>query len=345
MGKNIDSKKVVSLYEEGKTMSEISSLLGDCSYSTINRILHKNGVSIRSKGDSPENNYRKNPNLKQDIENVDRLSELYERNVPVNDIAKELNISPKAVRRKAAEIGLKRTKSMMARDFYNPANDALMIQMYENGKSTTEIAKEIGITHRSVQNHLKHCGVKLRTNSESHFTKNNKDFPKELTDFETVYDIYVSRRTSKSDMAKMLGVSPNVVDRVLREFGIRKRDSSESKIGISAGAKHPNWKGGRITLYKRLREYFSTNQVRKVLKRDGNKCQICGDTHKLQVHHIKPFKEIFEEILAEHKDLDVQKNKEELYKIMVNDKRMNDLDNLITYCKICHYKVHGYKMK
>ena len=28
---------------------------------------------------------------------------------------------------------------------------------------------------------------------------------------------------------------------------------------------------------------------------------------------------------------------------MTKDERMNDLDNLTTLCKECHYKVHGYK--
>ena len=53
----------------------------------------------------------------------------------------------------------------------------------------------------------------------------------------------------------------------------------------------------------------------------------------LHVHHIKPFKEIFNEILLENPSLDVQKNCEELYEIMTKDKRMNDMENLITYCK------------
>ena len=345
MSKGIDTEKVISLYKEGKTMFEIASILGDCSYSTINRVLHKNGVAIRSKGDSPGNNYRKNPNPKHDIADTDEMVALFKKNLPINDIAKAIGVSPKAVRRKAEEMGLERTESMMSRKQYDASNDILMSEMYLEGASTTEIARKFGITHRSVQNHLKRSGVKMRNNSESHFAKNKKFFPKELRDFETVYDMYVSRKMSKNDISKVFNVSPNVIDRVLSEFGIRKRDSSESKIGISAGDKHPNWKGGRTTLYKRLREYFTTNQVKKVLKRDGNKCQICEDTNKLQVHHIKSFKQIFDEILFEHKELDVQKNKEELYDIMVNDSRMNDLDNLITYCKSCHYKIHGYKTK
>ena len=96
----------------------------------------------------------------------------------------------------------------------------------------------------------------------------------------------------------------------------------------------------------RIRTYFHVNQVPVVVKRDGKKCTLCGSKKRLNVHHIRPFKEIFHEILSEHKDLDVDKNKEELYDIMVHDGRMNDLDNLITYCRECHlFKIHGYKRK
>lgn len=63
----------------------------------------------------------------------------------------------------------------------------------------------------------------------------------------------------------------------------------------------------------------------------------------MHVHHIRPFKDIFEEILSEHPEMDVRENEHELFDIMIADKRLNDPDNLITYCKECHlFKVHGY---
>ena len=120
------------------------------------------------------------------------------------------------------------------------------------------------------------------------------------------------------------------------------RGSSEAKFGLMVGDKHPNWKGGRANLYVRLREFFKVHQTQKVLERDNYECQMCGSKHSLQVHHIKHFKDIFEEILLENKDF--KNNEDELYKIITNDKRFNDLDNLVTYCKECHlFKVHKYK--
>lgn len=53
--------------------------------------------------------------------------------------------------------------------------------------------------------------------------------------------------------------------------------------------------------------------------------------------------EILSEICKEHPDLSVIDNKDELYKIITHDKRFLDTDNLITYCKDCHfYKIHKF---
>jgi hypothetical protein len=52
----------------------------------------------------------------------------------------------------------------------------------------------------------------------------------------------------------------------------------------------------------------------KILERDNYKCQICGETHRLQAHHIYPG--------STHPMLS------------------NDVDNGITLCKKCHKKVH-----
>lgn len=347
MKKDIDIKRIIKLYtEDKKTTKEISNIIGNCSLSTVNRVLKKNGVTLRDKGNIPGKEYNFVSPFKQEVNDTEKLKELFFKNLPVNTIAKELNISPKAVKRKIDELGLIRTKSMMSRDFYNDENDNAIVKMYKEGKSTTEIAKLLNLTHRTVIRHLEHCGIKRRTIFESHYVKNKKDFPYEIDNYEMMYDLYVIRRTSKREISEMFNVSPNVVDRLLRKYGIKKRTSSEAKIGIFVGDKHPNWKGGRTSLYMRLREYFRFDQAKQVLKRDSNTCQYpgCGCKKNLQVHHIKPFKEIFEEILSEHQELNIEKNKEELYLIIRDEPRMNDLNNLITYCKECHlFKVHGYK--
>jgi predicted DNA-binding protein YlxM (UPF0122 family) len=233
---------------------------------------------------------------------------------------------------------------MKSRLQYDNSKDAKIIGLYNSGKSPNEIASIVGISRCGVKNHLKHCGIILRDISSGLFSYNCKEFPNELNEYETLYDMYVVQGLSSKNIAETLNVAPSVVKRCLKKYDIHIRDNSEAKLGLMKGETHPNWKGGRTSLYLRLREFFGTHQVQEVLKRDHYKCQMCGSEHKLQVHHIKHFKNIFEEILSEHKELNLNDNENELYNIIVNDDRFNNLNNLITYCKECHlYKVHKYK--
>lgn len=340
----IDIEEFRKKYEEDlMTMRELSNLYG-VSYSTIRRFCHQNGINVREPGNMKEKEYHFVSPFKTEVKDIEKMKELFYSCIPVKKMAEELQTSQKVIYRTIKEMGLVRPKSMMSRDQYDDTNDAEIVRLYKEGKSSTEIGKILGITHRAVLLHLRHCGVKRRTLSESQFNYNNKEFPEELKNFETLYDMYVENRMSKKNIAEQLNVSTHVIDRVLKEFGINIRGNSECKIGLMTGPDHPNWKGGRSGLYMRLRTYFRMNQVKPVIERDGKKCTICGSKKRLHVHHIIPFKEIFNKILSEHPDLEVQKNSEELYEIMTHDDRMNDLSNLITYCKDCHlYKIHGYK--
>lgn len=349
--KDSKDKEIIELVkhlyvDEIKTTREITEILGWRNCGKVNRILRNNGVEIRPKGNIDGKEYHLTSPFKQDVGDVDEMIRLFNECVPVREMSKKLGVYTNAIYRKINELGLVRPKSMKSRDQYDDSKDEEIIKMYNDGMTPNQIAKEVGISRSSVKNHLKHCGVELRDISKGLFAYNKKEFPKELENYETLYDMYVVQRLSKKNIAETLNVATHVIDRCLKNLNVHVRGNSEARIGLFGGPNHPNWKGGRSGLYVRLREYFRITQIGDVVKRDGKKCQMCGSTHKLHVHHIRPFKDIFEEILSEHKDLDVVENQEELYEIMRNDKRFNDLDNLITYCKECHlFKVHGYKKK
>jgi hypothetical protein len=54
------------------------------------------------------------------------------------------------------------------------------------------------------------------------------------------------------------------------------------------------------------------------------------------------FSDIFNDIILKNKN----KTDEELYKIITENDLFNNKDNLITYCKDCHfYKIHKFKRK
>lgn len=88
----------------------------------------------------------------------------------------------------------------------------------------------------------------------------------------------------------------------------------------TAGANHPNWKGG-ITpqnhLDRNANEYKTWRT--KVFQRDDFTCQLCGEHGgKLNAHHIVPF--------AKDKS------------------KRTDVENGITLCEDCHKMVHREKI-
>lgn len=274
------------------------------------------------------------------------LEELVNQKLSVENIANKLNCSETSIYRYLKKYNLKVLAEPKVYEQYDSSNDEEICKMYNEGKSSTEIAKYFGVTHNTILTHLDRCGIKRRNGSESQWVYNQKEFPDDLKNKDLIYDLYINQKLSKKDLGEKYNCDPGVIDRILKEFDIPIRNTSESKIGLYTGKNHPNWQGGITGLHYRLREAFYVQQVPKVLYRDGYKCQLCGSKKDLHVHHIKYFKDIFHRILDEHKDLDPIKDQNQLYEIALQDKEFTDLNNLITYCKDCHfYKIHNYQRK
>lgn len=329
-----------------KTTREIAKIC-KCSPHTVVRRLRGFDIPVRPTGNYKEKEYHFESPFKQSVKDDKKLIEMFNSYIPTRQIAKELGVCVRAVYRRVNELKLVRDKNkMMSRDLYNPENDEKIIELYKEGKSTTEIGKILKISHTSVSKHLKHCDINTRTLSESQYNYHKKDKPNELDSYEIMYDLYITDRLSKKDIAQLLFIDPKTVNNVLLNLGIPVRGNSEAKKGLFIGKDAGNYKDGRTPLYMRLREYFKKWQARDVIKRDGYCCQMCGSKKHLHVHHIVPFKQIFDEILSENPNLNPLDNADELYEIATHDERMNSIDNLITYCKECHlFKVHGYKKK
>ena len=304
-------------------------------------------IPVRSTGNIKGKEYHFKAHNKINFDN-DHLAEVYLSGYTMKEMEKIFHCSRDAIRNQAKRLGLKRSpeicKLLLSTAKADTSKDDLIISLYEQGLSSTEISNILNWSSVTILNHLRKANKTSRSLSESQFAHNKKEYPEDLDNFEKLYDMYISNRMSKKDIGFQYNVAPAVVDSRLKKFGIKIRGVSETMKGRFIGENHPNWKGGRTGIYMRLREYFSVNQTPNVLKRDHYCCQLCNSKKKLQVHHIRPFKEIFDEILNEHPELDIIKNEHELYDIMRNDNRLNNYDNLITYCKECHlFKVHGYK--
>jgi hypothetical protein len=85
-----------------------------------------------------------------------------------------------------------------------------------------------------------------------------------------------------------------------------------------SGANNNNWKGGITGENEKIRRSDKYNKWRDdIYKRDNYKCQICGSKKDIVAHHIKEF--------AEYPELRF------------------DINNGITVCRSCHYKIHRRK--
>ena len=339
-------EELQKLYESGLTCKEIGEMF-NINKEKVLYHLKKMGIKPRPTGNIPGKEYHFEPHNR--IEFDDKLlTKMYLTGVTMKEMRKVFQCDAGPIRRRAKELGLKRDpqvyRNLQSTYKTDKSKDEQILKLYREGYSGPEIADIVGFTSVTVLNHIKRMGIKTRTLSKSQFTKNKKEYQEDLNDYEKLYDMYVVRRMSKKDIGLQYDVAPAVVDSRLKKFDIKVRGNSEARKGLYVGDKHPNWKGGRTGIYLRLREYFYDNQVPFILKRDHYHCQMCGAKKKLQVHHIVPFKTIFDNILQEHPNLDIIKDEHELYDIMTHDDRLNDMNNLITYCKECHlFKVHKYK--
>lgn len=100
------------------------------------------------------------------------------------------------------------------------------------------------------------------------------------------------------------------------------------------GEHHPRWKGGGSL-------YYGPNwqpQRRRCLRKDDFECRKCGmsqEEHRitfgreLDVHHLKPVREFYEETDAEGPDWD----------------KVNSLENLVTLCIPCHRKIERFPVR
>lgn len=274
----------------------------------------------------------------------EELETLINDNKNIKEICEYFNCSKSVINRKCKEFSLK-IKEHVKYEQYDSSNDEMIISLYNDGLSSTQIAKVLNKSHRSILNHLIKCNIKRRTLSESQWNFNNKEKNSDLDDYGKMYDLYINQKLSKKDLSEKYGCSARVIDKALKKLKIKVRNNSESKIGLMINEKHPNWKGGICLLYFRLRTYFKIHLMRKAVERDNHICQKCGSSENLHVHHIKPFKEIVNRICSEHSNLDLIKDVNELFNIIIKDDEFLSLDNLITLCKDCHYKEHGYDIQ
>lgn len=112
----------------------------------------------------------------------------------------------------------------------------------------------------------------------------------------------------------------------------QKQRNSNPKIWLGKrGQETPNWRGGATSLYFIIRNCEKMKEWRlAVFKRDNFICKKCGFSKgvSLNAHHVEPFNTI------------LQKNNIQTLSEAEKCFELWDIDNGITFCKLCHIDEH-----
>lgn len=209
--------------------------------------------------------------------------------------------------------------------------EKILYDLYFNKrKSLKEIKKIMKIHDRTINNIFNKYSWEKRPPHKTIKTTVKKYRP--YTNREWLYDQYINQNKSCPEIAKEIGCGKNTINFWLNHFCIRarqkgnrkgvgfsdewKKNLSLSHIGLLTGERNPNWKGGITPENSRIRHSVEYKEWRKkVFERDDYTCQCCGKRGgTLHAHHKQPF--------CSNKELRL------------------DVENGITLCDKCHYKLH-----
>jgi len=198
--------------------------------------------------------------------------------------------------------------------------------------STSEIARRYNMSSASVWERLVKGGVKMRDRKKQATEANTKVSVSEHSKICLRYQ--TNRYESCADIACDYDVHKTSIAAILKKYGIDPEHS---------GARIKSYKGGITPLHTRIR-HCEKGQIwrRECMARDNYTCQSTGQHGgKLEVHHIKPFAQIFEEFLSTNSGLDPEKDCDILFDLAQYCDPFWDTDNGITLSKEAHDALHA----
>jgi len=282
-----------------------------------------------------------------------KIIELYQNDKSSEEISKIFNVpNSHIILRVLDRNGIERRTLERASDIRcgNNIDIDKVIDLYEGGKSSVQIADMFNTTPSSILNKLKRRNIQTRSLSEAQIGKKRKPHSEEHkrliseklkghpVSMETRKKISEAHTGEKNYMygkvAWNKGISPSSETRIKMSKASKGRIvSEETKMKLSKahrGEKHWNYKGGVSIFVKNLRGCYKYRQWRDdVFTKNDFTCQKCGERGcYLEAHHIKSYSSIlrFYEITT----LEDALNCAELW----------DINNGITLCKKCHKELH-----
>lgn len=197
--------------------------------------------------------------------------------------------------------------------FGKPIADLLREMYCDQQRGIKAIARAIGVSDRNLWSWFDELGIERRDRSTAvalQWVDNDERKQSQaplIAQIAKEYRAIHGNPAKRPDVRKKISESKRGEKNPMRDPEVRRKVSETHKKLAKRGAANPDWKGGKIT--KRGRNWAEIRL--QIIERDGGMCQKCGATEKLQVHHIKPYRETQD----------------------------NSHKNLVTLCVHCHGRV------
>lgn len=258
----------------------------------------------------------------KDILTKEVLEELYiQQKLSMREIAEQLNVKKSAVHTYLWKYSINRNDDPRRK---NIDKDTLYRLYVLEKKSKEEIQIILNCCKQTLDKSLKLYGIKTPYDN---YTSND------------LCEMYNSGK-SLSQISSLTDIPKSRIRNILLETGMTLRDKSSCQNVNILYDKFPefdiNILQSQSKLKRKCQSFFKNNIANVVKKERGYKCEMCGSTTKLHAHHLTAQSYILNQIIKENQGL----SDEELYKIIINDSRFLDKDNIKVVCETCHYTIY-----
>lgn len=224
-------ESLAEAYLSGKSVKAVAEAFG-CSSVTVWHSIKRQGITPRS-----------NRRMRLTESDQARIRELHAEGGNILSIARETGLGKKTVAKVLHLAGAEIRKGGPRK--HSPELRRQLAEAYAEGKSSTVVAKEFGVSEWAVFHAVCDNGFSIRSPGASF-----KTFPREV--IEEIVRAYKAG-DSQSQVGKRFGISQPTVSNILRVEGVEIVDAR-----IRKGERHPSWKGGRtITGEGYVRVYSS----------------------------------------------------------------------------------------
>ena len=331
---HISKEDLESMYiDERMTQWQIAEELG-CSQGSVYNMMNYYHIQARV----PNGKYTP----QEQASKIDEIIQLYNDGMSQEKIAKKVGYSRGNVERILHEHGVQTRPGGK----YTPQEQASkideIVQRYNNGETQEEIAKKVGYSYVHIGRILHEHNVQTR--GSGRFTPQQRSLL-----YDKIVQMYNEGMTQE-EIAERVGYSLGNVCIILQKRGAQTRGptgtiTTQKISSITASKLQECIDKGMdqhkiaehfgvhdATIYKLAKKFGISGMVDdyrcstpkhiawrdEVFARDNYTCQMCGKTGvRLEAHHIYPFRYYPE--------------------------RQFDVDNGITLCHGCHYKVTGHE--